>query len=226
MHVCQKLVHHGSLLLQVKTLDGKTVWRRRHYRVRRAEEPGTFHFSVLDNGVISKEFWRIVHVQEDMSWGLFYYAGAASVVGQAYRGKHSTLLLMTIYIRLTLTQIRDCCTFWFVYWVQFIASNTRAVTCDTLVHILLPYFQKENMCSPDQTPLSGICITLTAMVMVDEKIGVCTGLIGPGDVITVAPDKRHLLFKTRNLCVYSEKIKIHAYRYLAHVACRCSVGDA
>lgn len=75
-------------MLQVITLDGKVVWRRRHYRVRRAEEPGTFHFSVLDNGVISKEYWRIVHVNEDFSWGLFYYAGAASVVGQAYRGKH------------------------------------------------------------------------------------------------------------------------------------------
>ncbi|KAL3156924.1 Vitamin D3 receptor [Trebouxia sp. C0009 RCD-2024] len=73
-------------VFQVITLDGKTVWRRRHYRVRRAEEPGTFHFSVLDNGVISKEFWRIVHVEEDLSWALFYYAGAASVVGQAYRG--------------------------------------------------------------------------------------------------------------------------------------------
>ncbi len=73
--------------MQVITLDGKAVWRRRHYRVRRAEEPGTFHFSVLDNGVISKEFWRIVHVTEDLSWGLFYYAGAASVVGQAYRGQ-------------------------------------------------------------------------------------------------------------------------------------------
>ena len=85
--------------MQVKTLDGKTVWRRRHYRVRRAEEPGTFHFSVLDNGVISKEYWRIVHVQDDLSWGLFYYAGAASVVGQAYRGKHSILLQMTIYKR-------------------------------------------------------------------------------------------------------------------------------
>ena len=78
-----------SFFMQVITLDGKTVWRRRHYRVRRAEEPGTFHFSVLDNGVISKEFWRIVHVEEDLSWGLFYYAGAASVVGQAYRGKCS-----------------------------------------------------------------------------------------------------------------------------------------
>ena len=37
-------------MFQVRTLDGRLVWRRRHYRVRRAERPGTFHFSVLDNG--------------------------------------------------------------------------------------------------------------------------------------------------------------------------------
>ena len=47
-----------SRTVQVKTLDGRLVWRRRHYRVRRAKQPGTFNFSVLDNGVISKEFWR------------------------------------------------------------------------------------------------------------------------------------------------------------------------
>ena len=44
--------------LQVRTVDGRMVWRRRHYRVRRAKQPGTFNFSVLDNGVISKEYWR------------------------------------------------------------------------------------------------------------------------------------------------------------------------
>lgn len=44
--------------MQVKTVDGRLVWRRRHYRVRRAKQPGTFTFSVLDNGVISKEYWR------------------------------------------------------------------------------------------------------------------------------------------------------------------------
>ena len=38
------------LALQVKTLDGRTVWRRRHYRVKRGKVPGTFYFSVLDNG--------------------------------------------------------------------------------------------------------------------------------------------------------------------------------
>ena len=44
----------------MKTLAGRMVWRRRHYRVRRAKQPGTFNFSVLDNGVISKEYWRFV----------------------------------------------------------------------------------------------------------------------------------------------------------------------
>ncbi|KAF5843914.1 hypothetical protein DUNSADRAFT_36 [Dunaliella salina] len=32
-------------------LDNAEVWRRRRYRVRRASTPGTFHFSVLDNGL-------------------------------------------------------------------------------------------------------------------------------------------------------------------------------
>lgn len=41
-------------IFKVQTLDGRVVWRRRHYRVRRAAEPGTFYFSVLDNGVTSK----------------------------------------------------------------------------------------------------------------------------------------------------------------------------
>ena len=48
--------------------------------------PGTFHFSVLDNGVTSSEFWRIADCADDLSWALFYYAGAASVVGLTYRG--------------------------------------------------------------------------------------------------------------------------------------------
>ncbi|KAL2651149.1 hypothetical protein R1flu_019277 [Riccia fluitans] len=80
----------GSLwydpVFQVRTLGGQTVWRRRHYRVIRSATPGTFYFSVLDNGVISKEFWRIVYVADDLSWGLFYYSGAAAAAGQSYTG--------------------------------------------------------------------------------------------------------------------------------------------
>ncbi|KAL3700555.1 hypothetical protein R1sor_018577 [Riccia sorocarpa] len=80
----------GSLwydpVFQVRTLGGETVWRRRHYRVVRGATPGTFYFSVLDNGVVSKEFWRIVFVADDLSWGLFYYSGAAAAAGQSYTG--------------------------------------------------------------------------------------------------------------------------------------------
>ncbi|XP_027918701.1 uncharacterized protein LOC114177525 isoform X1 [Vigna unguiculata] len=73
-------------VFQVKTLEGEMVWRRRKYRVRRGKVPGTFYFSVLDNGVVSKEFWTIVDVAENLSWGLFHYHGAARVAGQSYTG--------------------------------------------------------------------------------------------------------------------------------------------
>ncbi|CAA6666241.1 unnamed protein product [Spirodela intermedia] len=73
-------------VFRVKTLEGEMVWRRRRYRVRRAEDPGTFHLSVLDNGVISKEFWTVVDVSDDLSWGLFHYRGAAAAAGQSYAG--------------------------------------------------------------------------------------------------------------------------------------------
>jgi hypothetical protein len=53
----------GEAWGQVTTLGGSKVWRRRHYRVRRAQVPGTFYFSVLDNGVTSNEFWR---------WALYF----------------------------------------------------------------------------------------------------------------------------------------------------------
>jgi hypothetical protein len=54
--------------------------------VKRDVVPGTFYFTVLDNGVTSREFWRIVDVKEDLSWGLFYYSGAAAAAGQSYTG--------------------------------------------------------------------------------------------------------------------------------------------
>lgn len=73
-------------VFQVKTLEGKMVWRRRKYRVKRSKIPGTFQFSVLDNGVVSNEFWTIVDVADDLSWGLFHYSGAARVAGQCYTG--------------------------------------------------------------------------------------------------------------------------------------------
>ncbi|GKV25210.1 hypothetical protein SLEP1_g34681 [Rubroshorea leprosula] len=73
-------------IFQVKTLEGEMVWRRRKYRVKRGKVPGTFYFSVLDNGVVSNEFWTIVDVSDDFSWGLFHYSGAARVAGQSYSG--------------------------------------------------------------------------------------------------------------------------------------------
>lgn len=54
--------------------------------MRRAQVPGTFFFSVLDNGVTSTEYWRIVDVADDLSWLLFFYAGAAAAAGQSYSG--------------------------------------------------------------------------------------------------------------------------------------------
>ncbi|GAB2226212.1 hypothetical protein Droror1_Dr00022013 [Drosera rotundifolia] len=73
-------------VFQVRTLDGRIVWRRRKYRVKRGTAPGTFSFSVLDNGVVSNEYWTIVDVADDLSWGLFHYHGAARVAGQSYTG--------------------------------------------------------------------------------------------------------------------------------------------
>ncbi|KAF8063768.1 hypothetical protein HT031_003625 [Scenedesmus sp. PABB004] len=68
------------------TLDGRQVWRRRRYRVRRGSVPGTFNYSVLDNGVTSNEFWRILDCAEDLSFCLFYYSGAAAAAGLSYSG--------------------------------------------------------------------------------------------------------------------------------------------
>ncbi|CAN1173289.1 Violaxanthin de-epoxidase, chloroplastic [Linum perenne] len=73
-------------VFQVKTLEGEMVWRRRKYRVKRSEVPGTFYFSVLDNGVVSNEFWTVIDVPDDFSWGLFHYSGAARAAGQSYTG--------------------------------------------------------------------------------------------------------------------------------------------
>ncbi|CAM9746847.1 unnamed protein product [Ectocarpus sp. 8 AP-2014] len=73
-------------VFKVVTIKGEEVWRRRHYRVKPAVTPGTFRFSVLDNGVVSNEYWRIIDVSDDLSWGVFYYAGAATAAGQSYTG--------------------------------------------------------------------------------------------------------------------------------------------
>ena len=41
---------------------------------------------VLDNGVRSNEFWRILDCADDMSWAVFHYVGAASAAGTSYTG--------------------------------------------------------------------------------------------------------------------------------------------
>ncbi|KAK6150538.1 hypothetical protein DH2020_015470 [Rehmannia glutinosa] len=86
-------------VFQVRTLDGDLVWRRRKYRVKRGKIPGTFSFSVLDNGVVSNEFWTIVDVSDDFSWGLFHYHGAARAAGQSYTGQFFVPLMDCIRTR-------------------------------------------------------------------------------------------------------------------------------
>lgn len=73
-------------IFRVETIDGRNVWCKRHYRVRNGKAPGTFRFSVLDNGVTSDEFWTILGAADDLSWVVLHYAGAAGAVGQRYLG--------------------------------------------------------------------------------------------------------------------------------------------
>ena len=73
-------------VFKVNTLDGKSVWRRSDYRCKREDTPGTFTFTFMDNGVTSKEYWRVVDAADDLSWALYYYAGAAKSAGQMYVG--------------------------------------------------------------------------------------------------------------------------------------------
>ncbi|GAX80573.1 hypothetical protein CEUSTIGMA_g8010.t1 [Chlamydomonas eustigma] len=73
-------------VFKVITLSGEQVWRRRKYRVKRGKVPGTFYFTVLDNGVTSNEFWRVLDCNEGLEWCLFYYSGAAATAGLSYSG--------------------------------------------------------------------------------------------------------------------------------------------
>eukprot|EP00595_Chromulina_sp_UTEXLB2642_P001763 CAMPEP_0196768254 /NCGR_PEP_ID=MMETSP1095-20130614/42522_1 /TAXON_ID=96789 ORGANISM="Chromulina nebulosa, Strain UTEXLB2642" /NCGR_SAMPLE_ID=MMETSP1095 /ASSEMBLY_ACC=CAM_ASM_000446 /LENGTH=223 /DNA_ID=CAMNT_0042137563 /DNA_START=175 /DNA_END=846 /DNA_ORIENTATION=+ len=73
-------------VFKVTTLNGEDVWRRRHYRIRRAKTPGSYYFSVIDNGVASNEYWRILDCDDNLQWAVFYYSGAASAAGTAYTG--------------------------------------------------------------------------------------------------------------------------------------------
>lgn len=73
-------------VFKVITLDGREVWRKRHYRVLLGDLPGSFRLSTEDNGISLREFWRIVDCAEDLSWAVVHYAGAARSVGQSYTG--------------------------------------------------------------------------------------------------------------------------------------------
>lgn len=73
-------------VFKVETIEGVEVWRRRHYRVRRAKNPGQFRFTVLDNGVLSDEYWRILDADDGLEWAVFYYSGAAAAAGTSYTG--------------------------------------------------------------------------------------------------------------------------------------------
>lgn len=73
-------------VFRVETLDGQSVWCKRHYKVRPGPIAGTFKLSVLDNGITSNEFWTIAGVADDLSWTVLHYSGAAGAVGQRYIG--------------------------------------------------------------------------------------------------------------------------------------------
>ncbi|CAK8992974.1 unnamed protein product [Durusdinium trenchii] len=73
-------------VFRVITLDGRAVWRKRHYRVLPGKQPGSFNLSTEDNGISLKEFWRIVDADDKLTWAVFHYAGAAKSVGQSYTG--------------------------------------------------------------------------------------------------------------------------------------------
>lgn len=73
-------------VFKVVKLNGEDIWRRRHYRVKRAKIPGQFFFHVIDNGVASNEFWRILDCDDNMNWAVFYYSGIAERAGTSYTG--------------------------------------------------------------------------------------------------------------------------------------------
>lgn len=41
----------------------------------------------------ANRYWRIVDVDDSLEWGIFYYSGAASVVGQTYQVRAPCVLI-------------------------------------------------------------------------------------------------------------------------------------
>ena len=62
--------------------------KERHFFFRRTNSKNSFKKNslFLSPGVVSKEFWTIVSVPDDLGYALFSYNGAASAAGQAYSG--------------------------------------------------------------------------------------------------------------------------------------------
>ena len=99
-------------VFKVETVDGRQIWCKRHYRCTprtvdadlsadraalaggegtstgggSGSSAGAWTLTTLDNGVISKESWTTVDAADDLSWGVFYYSGAAAAAGQSYQG--------------------------------------------------------------------------------------------------------------------------------------------
>ena len=99
-------------VFKVETVDGRQIWCKRHYRCtprtvdadlsadraalaggegtstggESGSSAGAWTLTTLDNGVISKESWTTVDAADDLSWGVFYYSGAAAAAGQSYQG--------------------------------------------------------------------------------------------------------------------------------------------
>jgi len=77
----------------VEPLEGGLIWCKRHYRCQQRKHfsqdktgLGAWTFTTLDNGMESKEFWTTVDADDDLSWCVLHYSGAARRAGQSYVG--------------------------------------------------------------------------------------------------------------------------------------------
>ena len=92
--------------LQVVLDNAREVWRRRKYRVRRATTPGTFHFTVLDNGGL--RCWFLPHYKRPQISGKNVIS---SGFGELRRRRPCcTLHLHTSSVKLLCTQM--CARVW------------------------------------------------------------------------------------------------------------------
>jgi hypothetical protein len=73
-------------MFRVKIINGRDMWCKCHYRVRHGCAPDTFHFSVLNNGIMSDELLAILGANNNLGWVAFHCTGAAEAIGQRYIG--------------------------------------------------------------------------------------------------------------------------------------------